>query len=354
MNGWIERSRAFVYRAKWSLLLPACTMAFLWFFSGTSSLSEEETALWRKVRSAQEHLFEWRETSSIASLHPEHDFAKLDPWRTGFIGIEWSQITTTLGPLEAKRTAADPLWSAFALRKFRALGLRSGDTVAMLSSSSFPGLVFSLLAAAEHLGLRIVWIHSLGSSTWGANIPELPWPKIEARLRSGGFLSQKPDYYTLGGRNENGLDMSPEGRELLLAAAREDGVPLIGAESLDEMILLKSNIVLSAKPRLVLIIGGSHSTFGAGEIVSPEGGLYTRDDGDRADVGEGVFRKFLDAGVPVLYFLNLRSLSERAGIPYDGRPLPHFGGGASDVACAGGLLLYFVFLQFFRRWGREE
>jgi len=354
LNGWIARSRAFARKARWSLLVPAFVLAFLWFFQGASLLTEEEAALWRKVRAGQQSLAAWRDSSGVPSLYPEYDFEKIDPWRTGFIGIEWSPVTTTLGPLEAKRTAADPLWSVYALREFRTLGLREGDAVAMISSSSFPGLVFSLLVAAEHLGLRVVWIHSLGSSTWGANIPEMLWPRMTSLLRSGGFLAHIPDWYTLGGRNESGLDMSPEGKAALVAAASEDGVSLLEARSLREMIVRKSELLLAAKPRLVLAVGGSHSTFGGEEIVPPAGGLYRKDDIFRMEAGDGVFREVLASGVPVLHFLNLRSLARSAGIPYDAPPRPRFGGGRGDAVCAAGLVFYILFLFRFRRWRRDE
>lgn len=353
MNGLSERSRAFARRAQWNMLLPACVLAFLWFFQGVSFLSEEEASLRRKVRAAQTSLAAWRDASPIPSLYPEHDFSTTDPWRTGFIGVEWSPVTTTLGSIEAKRTAADPLWSVYALREFRKFGLEEGDTIAMISSSSFPGLVYALLAAAEHLRLRVFWIHSLGASTWGANIPEMLWPKIGELLRNGGFLSRKPDWYTLGGRNESGADMSSEGKKALLAAALQDGVPVLEANTLEEMIELKTKHILSVKPRLLLAVGGSHSTFGKEESLPP-GGWYRPEESERTDAGDGVFRAVLRSGVPALHFLNLRPIAQSAGIPFDAPPRARFGGGAGDAACAVGLLFYGVFLFRFRRWRRDE
>ncbi len=346
----LDRYRFFERRGRLSLLLPAIILATLWFFSGNPVLSQEEFDLWRKVKTGQERLFSWREAAGTLA---SPDDSGADPWRTGLIGIEWSPITTTLGPVEAKRTAADPLWSVYTLRRFRDTGLRKGDRVVLLSSSSFPGLVFSILAAVEHYGLDLVWIHSLGSSTWGANRPDLPWPRIASFLRKEGFISARPEWYTLGGVNETALDMSPEGREILTLAAEEDKAPLLDADNLDTMISMKTGIVRSAAPRLVILIGGSHSTFGGREIVPPGGGLYDRTDLGRIDAGDGVFRKVLEDGIPVLHFLSMRSLSSAAGIPYDGRPLPRFRGGAGNLASAAGLAFFFLFLICFRRWARD-
>lgn len=45
------------------------------------------------------------------------------------IGEEYTDITTTLGSIEAKRTAADPDMAALLVRMFSEAGLRSGDRV---------------------------------------------------------------------------------------------------------------------------------------------------------------------------------------------------------------------------------
>lgn len=352
MSGLYERSRAFARMSQSSMLILALLLALLWYRAPGGMLDSGEEALWRRIRAGQEMLAAWRDRSGIREAHPDFDFDRTDPHRTGLIGVEWSPITTTLGPLEAKRTAADPLWGVSALRQFRQLGLASGDSVVLMASSSFPGLVFSLVAAAEQYGLDLFWIQSLGSSTWGANMPEMPWSVTGGLLRGGGYISSKPDYYTLGGGGEMGLDMPPEGVELLLSAATADGVPLLKGGDLGEMIELKSELALSRRPVLAMVVGGSHSTFGPGEAVPPGGGLYRQADLDADDLGRGVFRNLLASGVPVLHFLDLRSLALRSGIPYDGAPRPRFSGGVRTSAL--GLLLFALYLGWFSRWRRDE
>lgn len=352
MSSLGARSRSFARWAGLSMLVPAVVLSALWYLSPTAWLSHDEQALWRKVRAGQGALALWRDESRIANAHPEHDFSMTDPHRTGMIGVEWSPITTTLGPLEAKRTAADPLWSVRALRHFRLLGLKKGDRVALLSSSSFPGLVFSLVAAAEHAGLEILWIHSLGASTWGANMPEMLWPRIAYLLRRGGFMSARPDFYTLGGGGEIGLGLPHEGVKALEESAAEDGVSLLRGGGLEEMIERKRELTLSFAPRLVISVGGSHTAFGD-EVVPPGGGLYLPEESGRVEFGSGVLRDVLASGVPVLHLLDLRSLSSKAGIPYDGTPRPRFTG-AGRAASVLGLLFYALCLIRFKRWRRDE
>ena len=343
---WLSRQRIFVGKVHGGMLLLALIMGLLWYFSGSSSLTEEETLLWRKVRSAQDALYAERTESGFEPP------AEIDPWKTGFPGVEWSGITTTLGPLEAKRTAADPLWSVHALRTFRRLGLKAGDRVAVFSSSSFPGLVFSLLSAAESLDLSVLWVHSLGSSTWGANVAEFPWPEIALTLREKGFLSLKADRYTLGGGGEMGRGMSPEGRDLLRKAAVHEGVPLLEGNSLSEIIEEKTALLKDFSPRLVITVGGSAATFGGGEEEFPSGGYYLPEEKDKYS-GEGVFQNALEEGIPVLHFLNLRALAREAGIPYDGRPVPRFSSGGGPLLSGLGLLIFLTVLYFFPRWKKH-
>ncbi len=121
----LEVQRTFLRNARLRLVFLAAVLGAAWYFGTVDRVSGDELRLWEKVRTAQDHLFRWREDRGVA---PEEGS---DREKTGFIGVEWSPLTTTLGPLEAKRTAADPLWAVHALRSFRALGIGEGDNVAL-------------------------------------------------------------------------------------------------------------------------------------------------------------------------------------------------------------------------------
>ena len=99
-------------------------------------LSEEEERVWDTIRTGQHSLWNEQLRRGI-ELSAEEDKMK-----TGFIGVEWSPLTTTLGDLEAKKTAANPMWGIQCLRWFDALHLKAGDRIAITSSSSFPALLF--------------------------------------------------------------------------------------------------------------------------------------------------------------------------------------------------------------------
>ena len=342
----LEVQRIFLRNARLRLVFLAAVLGAAWYFGAVDRMSGDELRLWEKVRTAQDHLFRWREDRGVA---PEEGS---DREKTGFIGVEWSPLTTTLGPLEAKRTAADPLWAVHALRSFRALGIGEGDNVALLSSSSFPGLVYSILAAAEHLGADVLWIHSLGASTWGANNPSLPWPVMASVLRQGGFLSRKADWYTLGGRGEMGLDLPEEGRNILEDTAAEENVPLLQASSLSGMIEAKTRLITDFAPQLTVSVGGGAAAFAGNDSEFLRGGLFFPPPEGAVPPGDGVLQRLLAAGIPVLHFLNMKEMASEAGIPYDGAPAPRFVSLRSAAVSAAGVAFFFLFLIFHRRWDR--
>ncbi|MCR4819258.1 MAG: poly-gamma-glutamate system protein, partial [Fretibacterium sp.] len=224
------------------------------FFMLAPPLTREEERLYHKIEAAQSFL--WEELGRRGLKRDQ----EADPCHSGFIGLEWSMTTTTLGSLEAKRCSTDPLWAVQMLRWFDKLELKKGDRIAVLASASFPGLVCSVLAAAEERRLDVALGISLGASTWGANRPELPWPSLAAILRRGGFLRTRPVLYTLGGDNENGGGLTDEARSLLTAAAVEDGLAPLQNKTLEEAIDAKMSLIRDAC--LVISVGGSEGNLG--------------------------------------------------------------------------------------------
>ena len=72
-----------------------------------------------------------------------------DPNQTGMIGEPYTEITTTLGNLEAKRSTANPNTAAMVVDMLTQCGAEKGDTVAVNLSSSFPCLNLAVLCALD-------------------------------------------------------------------------------------------------------------------------------------------------------------------------------------------------------------
>ncbi|MCF7935080.1 MAG: poly-gamma-glutamate system protein [Synergistales bacterium] len=325
------------------LLLLGILLPLLWYGGSIGFLDNEEQRLWERVRRAERFLHQWRREQGCGASE------EADPWKLGLIGYEWSPLTTTLGSLPAKRTACHPSWAVSSLEWFDRLQLAEGDRIAILSSSSFPGLLLNLLAAAESRNLEILLILSLGASTWGANVPECPWPTLAETLRRQGLLHTKAQWLTPGGGGEHGGGVPPEGMALMRETARLTDIPLIVGDDLQSVIRWKMERLATFRPDLVVSIGGSHANMGSDEaVLQLPGGLLRPEMQDNA--GNGVIGKALGEGVPVLHLLNLEGLARKRGIPCNAPPAPFHIDRRSMMLFLPGIALFFTILLRHRRW----
>ena len=298
-----------------------------------STLSPSERKLYRKILSAQQFLWDSVSTDS------EHD-----PYHSGFIGVEFSEVTTTIGSLPAKQCSTDPLWSVQFMRWFSELGLTRGDKVLVSASSSFPAMVYSCLAACEEMELDVTFMLSLGASTWGANRPGLNFAEILRILRRGGFLKTSPSLVTLGGTNENADGMDSEAK-LILQGNEE----VVSGLTLDELVALKSESIASCS--LLVNIGGNASSMGTDSMsLNLPAGIVRPSDG--FDGGNGLAGNALRAGVPVLHVLNLKGLAEKCGIDFEHRR-SNFSIGRSIFGGILSLVAFAIFMITHKRWGYE-
>lgn len=255
-----------------------------------------------------------------------------DPNRTGLIGRATSPITTSLGSLEAKRTATNPEFAALLVRLIRRSGAGPGDVVAVGASSSFPGLVLATLCACRALDVRPLVITSLGSSEWGANIPEFNAWDIEDCLNASGTLAVHPIAYSIGGIEDRGRDMSPEGRDLIRKEAAARGISLLDEPDLESAVSARLGLydrAAAGKPIKAFVnVGGSWVNLGLdSKVLGVKPGLNMR--GGPSEIRDfpppdksGMIFAMARRGVPVIHLLFVRGLCQEYGIPWDARPLP--------------------------------
>jgi len=251
---------------------------------------------------------------------------KADPNRTGLIGLETSIITTSLGRLEAKRTTTNPKFAALLVRLLGEAGVRKGDVIAVGASSSFPALIIATLAAARAMGVEPLVISSLGASEWGANIPAFNWLDMEDCLGRAGLAAAKPVALAVGGEEDVGRGLSPEGRELLHAAIAGSGFALIDEPDLRANVAERLRLYDEAAGRrpikAFVNIGGSWANIGTNaEVLKLRPGLL-RDVFVPPPSERGVLQAMAVRQVPVIHLLNVRGLAERYGLPWDPRPQP--------------------------------
>ncbi len=245
---------------------------------------------------------------------------------SGLIGGEWTPLVTTLGTLESKRTATDPLWAAVLTRRLSAEGIGRGDLIAAGFSGSFPGLNLAVMAAARELGVELVTVSSVTASTWGANQPGFTWPEIECRVVRAGLLPRASAAITAGGDDDRGWGLEPDARDLA-ARIRDQAATCLGAaplrpsgfrDAVGRRLALYRRAAGGRPIALYINVGGTAASLGRSPtVLRLRSGFVPAVSFDRSE-DRGVMARFAEQHVRVLTLLNVRDLALRWGIPLGG------------------------------------
>ena len=242
-----------------------------------------------------------------------------DPAGTGLVGPEFSRITNARGDLEAKLTSLNPNWAAVMVDLFRRAGLKAGDPVAVAVSGSFPGLNIAVYAALEALELAPVVITSVGASMWGANDPAFTWLDMERLFFEERIFHVHSVAASLGGGDDMGRGLSPDGRQLLFDAIERSEVPLLDSENIEQAITARMSLYeerLRGRPcRCYVNVGGGVASLGSSQnrILIPRGLSMTLAAENWPRKGSMVL--MADKGVPVIHLLEIAELAREYGLP---------------------------------------
>ena len=258
-----------------------------------------------------------------------------DPNETGLVGSPFSLITTDEGDLDSKLTTLDPNFSAVMVELMYQLGLKDGDTIAVLMTGSMPGANIAVLTACRALGVIPITITSVGASQWGANLVDFTWLDMESILFENDLISSRSIAASIGGRNDMGRLLSPSGRDLIMENINKHDLPLIRKERLADNIQHRMDLYGSLqsinKYDAIVNVGGGVASLGTSfnlRLLPP--GVVKRNiiQGVVRPGGiEGVFSKFLKFDVPGLHILNIRPLTQEFKMPFAPIPIPEIGVG---------------------------
>ena len=245
--------------------------------------------------------------------------------QTGMIFDEFTDITTTLGSLDAKRTATNSNMAALIVDMLKSAGVSADDTVAVNLSGSFPTLNIATLCALDAMGLRGAVITSVGASTYGATNPDFTYMDIEHFLFENGYIGQKSLAYSMGGAGDLGLEMPDDVKSQIQARL---SYPLLTYPGLDQNIAARVQLYGETGPVKCLInVGGNLLSFGLDSgLTHAEAGILTGLPGGES--GNGLVQHYARRGIPVIHLLNMKGVSTHYGLPYDPVPLPGPGDGA--------------------------
>jgi poly-gamma-glutamate system protein len=250
----------------------------------------------------------------VLAINPE-----FDPQRSGLIGVASSTVTTTRGGLQAKQTTINPNWGAVAVKLIRQAGVEKGDKVAVTVSGSFPALNLAVYAALEAIGAEPIIIASASSSQWGANVPDMLWLDMEELLRQEGVISLRPAAISVGGAEDRGTDLLPEGVEHIRARIRASGIPLLNpdgyAEAVADRIVMFREQADGEPIKAFVNVGGGATIVGPPGIDRYFSSGLSRAAPARAHAVETVMGYFLREGVPVIHFIGINNMAQRHGLP---------------------------------------
>jgi len=239
-----------------------------------------------------------------------------DPTGSGLIGAFTSPVTSDPGNLESKQTSINPNYAAIVVDLLRRTKVKKGDPVAVSFSGSFPALNISVIAALKVLDLKPTIITSASASQWGANNPAFLWIDMEHMPYNEGLSPFRTTMASMGGRNDQGEEMTPEGRRLVLDALKRNDVPLLAARTrmadIDERMAIYFK---NAPPKVYINVGGGVVSAGVRAFkLSVKPGLLMKDAMANTS-SDSVIRRFLQEDIPVIHLGNVRKLAKQYGLP---------------------------------------
>ncbi len=243
-----------------------------------------------------------------------------DPIETGLIGVNMSSITSVNGVLPSKQTAANPNFAAVVVDMLKRAGVNEGDVVGMGLSGSFPSLNICSIAAVETLGAEPVIISSGAASQWGANLPELLWIDMEKQLYDQGVFEHRSQAVSIGGDEDKGENLPPEGLVDIQAAIERCELSQISAEdftgAVDARIKLMRDKAQRRGIKAYINVGGGAVSAGSsiGKKLFDEG-LNLRPPTRMPPDLDGVMPRLSKQGVPVINLVQIVDLAERFGLP---------------------------------------
>ena len=249
-----------------------------------------------------------------------------DTLQIGLIGEQITPITTSLGSLEAKRTAQLPDFAALCVRLFHEAGVRKGDRVGACFSGSFPGLNLAVLCAAEVMELDLVYSCSVGSSNYGANLPGFVLPEMIQTVVQAGLLSTMPQSVSMGGTGDEGRNMQgyaleeTEEIEAMKERLAREGIRLSAYPDYQENIRVHMAMMGDTKAFVnvggnILGLGNEDTSLGFGQgLLNPQEPAIKE--------SSGLIERYLALGVPTIHLLNIKQLCAETGVPFDPVAVP--------------------------------
>jgi poly-gamma-glutamate system protein len=324
-------------KSTWTLLVLAVTAYGLYLWAENSHVEyrqenyDVKLAAARHMKRSMEII---REVEAPAAAWVDE---VNDPGLTLLIGQKHTLISSIEGSHQAKLSTINPNVAAMMVQIFSEAGVRKNEKVAICLSGSFPGLNLALHSACKVMGIEPVIITSVSSSWYGANDPSFTWLDMEKALFDAGHISHRSVAASIGGADDRGRSLPPEGRALIRQAIGRNEVEYINAKDVESSVQARTAIFMRE-------ISDTPSGFGA--FVNIGGGVASLGHPENGSLiplgyiqhlkalnypGQGVIHFFADSGIPVMNFKyrsrKFKELLGQYGLPWRPVRVPEVGTG---------------------------
>lgn len=280
----------------------------------------------------------------------------IDPSRTGLIGNEMTEITTTIGHLDAKRSTINPNFASLIAFLLEEAGVSNGDTIAIACSGSFPALLVASLSACEAMNVNPRVILSIGASSYGATNIHFTLLDIHELLRQHRVFDAKPIAVSPGGIDDIGSELDPGLVDTIQSKAESLGIPFLYEPDLKFNVMLRDSLYFTNNTidiKAFINIGGGYANMGTSpKILTLSPGLIK--EAPLPEVSSrGVIYSMLGKGIPVIHLLFIKGLAQKYDLAWDPVSLPEYAGihfdrinSLSPIMQISGILYlaYFIFI----------
>lgn len=242
-----------------------------------------------------------------------------DPTESGLIGYPLSAITSNTGYLLSKQTTINPNWAAVTAHMLKRAGVEKGDIVAVGFSGSFPALNLAVHSACDVLEVEPIIISSAAGSEWGANIPGFTWLEMEDYLYKRRILRHKSIAASIGGVEDKGYGMPPDGvKELRRVITEQLGLRFLDAETedtLERRIQIYDEVAAGRPFKAYINVGGGTISVGSEygkRMFRP--GLNKKLPPEAAEI-DSIMVRFAQQDVPVIHFTKIKDIAQKFELP---------------------------------------
>jgi poly-gamma-glutamate system protein len=233
--------------------------------------------------------------------------------RLSILGPEYTGITTTLGSLESKTTAANPNFSSVIYKYIKSMDLEIGDSVAINVSGSFPSLNIQVIMVVEAMGYEPVIMSSIGASTHGATDPEFTFLDMENYLFKKGIIAHQSILFSPGGDGDMGRNMDQVVLAEIVERLKGLGYNYVAEENYFENV--KNRVSLYGDVAAFINVGGNFVSLTGNDIGNFDG--YGLLNGGYNIVDKGLIGYYLTREIPVLHLLNIKDIAIENSLPID-------------------------------------